>query len=68
MYSLKRYEEPGGIKTRPWCRNGVRSGNPGFPVKIRSGLDALHAETAECEEIVDRMNGRDRDQPCQEGV
>ena len=62
MYSLKSYEEPGGIKT------GVRSGTDkdlgkfSFSLEIRSGLDTLHAETTEREEIVDRVNGRDRDQ------
>lgn len=62
MYSLKSYEEPGGIKTGARYGNGKDLRKFGFSLKIRSGLDALHAETTEREEIVDRMNGRDRDQ------
>ncbi|GEM_PF-3276977 len=62
MYSLKSYEELGGIKTGARYGNGKDLGKFGFSLEIRSGLDTLHAETTECEEIVDRVNGRDRDQ------
>lgn len=62
MYSLKSYEELGGIKTCVRYGNGKDLGKFGFLLEIRSGLDTLHAETTEREEIVYRMYGRDRDQ------
>ena len=68
MYSLKSYEKTGGIKTASWCGKGRAAGNAGLRVKIRSGLYALHAETAEREEVVDRMNGGDSDQLRQKGI